>query len=162
MISRIQKSFRSIHFSFGSTSSIITSLALIIGLDFVANAKTVILGSLLIIAIADNISDSFGIHMYQESEGLSHKKVWSLTLSNFFSRFLTSLGFIAIVFLMPLPIAIIFSLFYGLIILSIVSFTISRDRKTNPLKSIIEHLSIAIFVIMISKVFGGIIQNIFQ
>jgi len=62
-------------FSFGSTSAIITNVALIMGLNSAKDAKLAIIGSLLVIALADNVSDSFGIHMYQESEGLSQKRV---------------------------------------------------------------------------------------
>ena len=75
------------------------------------NAKTAIIGSLLVIALADNISDTLGIHMYQESEGLSRKTVWLLTITNFLSRFVTSMGFVAIIAIFPLQIAVILSLY---------------------------------------------------
>ena len=74
-------------YSFGGTSAIITNLALIIGLNTAANAKLSIISGLLIIGLADNISDTLGIHIYQESEGKQTLNVWISTLTNFFSRF---------------------------------------------------------------------------
>jgi hypothetical protein len=54
-------------FSIGATTAITTSMALIAGLTQGGNVKTGIITGLLIIAIADNISDSLGIHIYKES-----------------------------------------------------------------------------------------------
>ena len=50
---------------FGSTSAIITELALIVGLSNSVNARSNMIAGILVIAIADNISDTLGIHIYQ-------------------------------------------------------------------------------------------------
>jgi len=50
-------------FSFGASSAIVTSLAFIVGLSRNPNPRLAIIGSLLVIAVADNISDSLGIHI---------------------------------------------------------------------------------------------------
>ncbi len=149
-------------FSFGSTSAIITNIALIIGLDTAVNAKLAIIGSLLVIALADNISDTLGIHMYQESEGLSQKKVWIQTFTNFFSRLITSLGFILIILIFPSNIAVLVSLVYGLLVLSVVSYMISFGKKTSPWLPIIEHLVIAVFVIILSNFAGKFVISYFR
>jgi hypothetical protein len=62
-------------FSFGATSAIITNLGIITGLDTLTHPKLSIIGALLVIALADNLSDTFGIHIYQESEYLGTKEV---------------------------------------------------------------------------------------
>lgn len=54
-------------FSFGATSSTITSLGIIFGLLTSGNPKASVIGSLLVVAVADNIADSLGIHIYRES-----------------------------------------------------------------------------------------------
>lgn len=146
---------RTVQFSFGTTSAIITNLALIIGLDTATNSKLPIIGSLFVIALADNISDSLGIHMYQESEGLSARRIWFLTATNFFSRFITSLGFILIMLLLPLNTAVYLALIYGLTLLAAVSYIIARSRKMNVSHAIVEHLVIAVTIIFISKMVGG-------
>jgi vacuolar iron transporter family protein len=153
---------QSTKFSFGSTSAIITNIAIIIGLDTAANARLAIIGSLLVVAIADNISDSLGIHVYQESEGLNRKKIWILTITNFLSRLITSLGFVAIILVFPLNIAIVLSVIYGLLILSVVSYIIALSRKINPWPTVLEHLLIAVIVIIVSKLFGYLIVNSFK
>ena len=157
-----KKNLQPTKFSFGSTSAIITNLALIIGLNTTANAKMAIIGSLLVIALADNISDTLGIHMYQESEGLSQKKVWLQTFTNFFSRLITSLGFILIILIFPLNIAAVISLIYGLLVLSVVSYMISLGKKISPWLPIIEHLVIAVFVIILSNFVGKFVISYFR
>jgi VIT1/CCC1 family predicted Fe2+/Mn2+ transporter len=152
---------QSTKFSFGSTSAIITNIALIIGLDTAVNAKTAIIGSLLVMALADNISDTLGIHMYQESEGLSRKRVWLLTFTNFLSRFVTSLGFIAIIAIFPLNVAVVLSLLYGLTVLSTVSYLIAKSKNRRPWNAICEHLLIAAIVITLSRFAGRLILNRF-
>lgn len=100
--------------------------------------------------------------MYQESEGLSQKRVWLLTVTNFFSRLITSLGFVAIIFFLPLQLSVILSLLYGLTILSVVSYIIAKSRHMNPWHTIIEHLLIAIAVILLSKLLGGFVVRTFR
>lgn len=149
-------------YSFGSTSAIITNLAIIIGLNATTKNRMDIIGTLIVIAVADNISDALGIHIFQESQGLPSSIIWVSTFSNFFIRFLTSLGFLLIMFLLPLNIALIISLIYGLLILSIVSYTIAKARNKNPWTAIVEHIIIAVVVIFVSKYFGSMIRDKFR
>ena len=72
-------------FSFGATSSTVTSLGIIFGLLTSGNPKASIIGSLLVIAVADNIADSLGIHIYRESTATNarkHKNVHHQQLHN--------------------------------------------------------------------------------
>jgi len=68
---------------FGATTAIITNMGLVAGLHFGSHAKINIIGSILVIAVADNISDTLGIHIYQESEKVSTKEIWLSTLTIF-------------------------------------------------------------------------------
>jgi VIT1/CCC1 family predicted Fe2+/Mn2+ transporter len=135
---------------FGSTSAIITDLALIVGLANSVNAKTNIIAGLLVIAIADNISDSLSIHIYQEAEGLTKKEVWVSSLTNFLIRLLVSAVFIVMVALLPLRLAIMCSIIFGLLLIMIFSYDIARYRNINPGPAVIEHLLIAVAVIVAS------------
>lgn len=154
---RLRNIFQSTKFSFGSTSAILTNMAIIIGMDTASNAKLTIVGSLLVIAVADNISDSLGIHIFQESEGLNEKKVWLQTITNFLSRLIISLGFVLIILTLPLHIAIVTSIIYGLLVLSVVSYFIALNKKMKPVPAILEHLFIAIIIISLSRFFGKLI-----
>lgn len=141
-------------FSFGATSGIITNLAIITGLRNGAHAKLTIIGSILIVAIADNISDSLGIHVYQESECLDPKEVWLSTATNFFARVLVSATFILLIGLLPIKMAAIISLCWGLLLLSVMSYVIARARKLSPYVGVFEHILIASIVIVASNFIG--------
>lgn len=141
-------------FSFGATSAIITNLALITGLDTIANAKLSIMGGILAIALADNISDSTGIHVFQESECLDKKEVWFSTFSNFFARLLVSLTFVFLIVVLPIKAAVFCSVIWGMALLAFLTYTISKGRGVNPYSAILEHISIAGFVIVASHFCG--------
>lgn len=149
-------------FSFGATSAIITNLGLITGLDTLAYPKISIISGILVVALADNIADSFGIHIYQESECLDSREVWFSTLSNFFTRIFVSLTFIALVASLPLVLAIPCSIFWGLLLLATISYSIAKERKANPFLVILEHIIIASLVVILSHFLGRYIIGRFK
>jgi len=141
-------------FSFGATSAIITNLGLITGLDTLSHPKLSIIGGILVIALADNIADSLGIHIYQESECIGEKDAWFSTITNFLARALISSTFIFLVALLQIRLAVACSVIWGLTLLTIMSYTIAKSRKVNPFQAIFEHVSIAILVIVASHIMG--------
>ncbi|MCX5705275.1 MAG: hypothetical protein NTZ92_04360 [Candidatus Omnitrophica bacterium] len=149
-------------FSFGATAAIITNLALIMGLRTGEHAKVGIIGGMLIIAVADNISDSIGIHVYQESECLAPKEVWLSTFTNFLTRLLVSLTFIAQVAIFPMQVAVITTLIWGLSLLAYISYQIAKDRGLNSYMAMLEHLGIAIVVIAASNFVGKLLITKFK
>jgi len=146
---------------FGSTSAITTSLALIIGLHTVPNAKMNMIGSLLVIAIADNISDSLGIHMYRETETISRKEVWVSTFSNLLARFFVSAIFILCISFLPVSIAVPTAVICGLLLLTVSSYFIAKMKNRNPVGAVGEHVAITIAVMIISKYLVEIIHGLF-
>ena len=148
-------------FSFGSTSAIITNLALMAGLHSQANARISIIGGIMVVALADNISDSFGIHIYQESEKIETREVWTSTIMNFLTRVIVSLSFVALLLLLPLNTAICASLFWGLGLLAVISYLIAKNEAANPYLSILTHLMIAIAVIFLSNLVGDLLISRF-
>jgi len=145
-------------FSFGATAAIITNLAIIVGLR-IGNVKLTIIGAMLVIAIADNISDSLGIHVYQESEGLNAKEVWFSTSTNFLTRVLVSFSFIFLVWVLPINMAVIVSIIWGLLLLSGMSYIIAKAKGINPALAVLEHLAIAVVVIIASNFLGQFIAD---
>jgi vacuolar iron transporter family protein len=146
-------------FSIGATSAIVTSMGLIAGLLHGENARTSTIAGLLVIAIADNISDSLGIHIYKESEGASRQEILSSTFGNFTMRLALALTFVMIVLLLPSYIAIIISSIWGLFLLTILSYLIAKAKNASPVREIILHLAIALMVIAGSKYLGEIITK---
>jgi VIT1/CCC1 family predicted Fe2+/Mn2+ transporter len=144
-------------FSIGGTAAIITSMGLIAGLTQGYNARASIITGLLIVAIADNISDSFSIHIYKESQGSSRREVNISTFGNFMIRLLTVLTFICIVLLFPPTAAFIISSVWGLVLLTMLSYIIAKNRGTRLLREIFWHLTVALLVIICSKLLGTFI-----
>lgn len=93
-------------FSFGGTAAVVTSMALIMGLQAAAATRPAIVSGLLIVAVADNLSDSLSIHMYQESESLEPKAAFRSTVTNFATRLLATLAFILLVVSVPRPLMV--------------------------------------------------------
>lgn len=150
-------------FSFGLTSGIITTLGLMVGLNSGTHSRLVVIGGILIIAIADAFSDALGIHISEESENKhTTKEIWQSTISTFLSKFFFALTFIIPVLLFKLSTAIIISVIYGLSLLTILSFKIAKEQNKKPLKVIAEHLIIAVVVIITTHYVGRFISSIFS
>lgn len=153
--------FNAKKYIFGATSAIITNMAIIAGFHNSTNARLSIIGSLLAIALADNLSDSMGIHIYQEAETTRARDVWFATFTNFSARLLVSFGFIAIVFWLPMNIAVYVATVYGLIMLATFSYIIAKIKNVHPIYAVIEHVLIAIVVIYLSNYLGSFIATKF-
>ena len=143
----------------GATAGIITSIGLVAGLNHGEHAKTSIIAGLLIIAVADNISDSLGIHIYKEAERASQKEINSSTFGNFIARLFLVITFIGIVWFLPPRTAFIVSSIWGLLLLSVLSYLIAKVRNRKPFKEIVAHLLVALAVIIGSRFLGYLISN---
>lgn len=142
-------------FSFGLTSGIITTLGLIVGLHSGTHSRIVIIGGIITIAIADSLSDSVGIHISEESEGKHNsREIWESTISTLVSKFIFSISFVIPVIFLSLSTAIIVSLTWGFSLISIFSYYTAKLGKSKPWKSILEHLAIALIVIVITHYVG--------
>ena len=142
-------------FSFGLTSGIITTLGLMVGLHSGTHSTPVVIGGILIIAIADAFSDALGIHISEESENKhTPKDIWESTIFTFLSKFVSALTFIVPLLLFQLSTAIIVSVIWGLSLLGLFSFYIAKEQKAKPWKIIIEHFAIALIVIVITHYVG--------
>jgi VIT1/CCC1 family predicted Fe2+/Mn2+ transporter len=151
-----------IGFSFGVTSGIITTLGLIVGLHSGTHSKLVIIGGILIIAIADAFSDALGIHISEESENKhSSKEIWESTISTFISKFVFASTFLIPILLLKLSTAIIISVIWGLLVLAILSFNIAKEQQKKPWKIISEHIIIALLVIITTHYVGDWISSTF-
>jgi vacuolar iron transporter family protein len=141
--------------SFGLTSGIITTLGLMVGLNAGTGLKLVVIGGIITIAIADAFSDALGIHLSEESQKRnSSRAVWHSTFTAFFVKLIISASFLIPVLLFSLSVAMIVSVIYGLLLISVFSFFLSRWRDESPFLAMVEHLAIAIVVILITNYVG--------
>ena len=141
--------------SFGLTSGIITTLGIMVGLNEGTGLRLVVIGGILIVAIADAFSDAFGIHISEESSRRNgHKAIWEATFATFFAKLIIALSFLIPIFLFELSIAIKLNLIWGLSLIVVFNYLLAKTRKEKPLKIISEHVLIAIIVIIITFFVG--------
>jgi VIT1/CCC1 family predicted Fe2+/Mn2+ transporter len=146
--------------SFGLTSATITTLGLMVGLHAGTNSKLVVIGGILIIAIADAFSDALGIHISEESENKhTALEIWEATIATFLAKFIFASTFIIALFLLPLTTAIYVNIVYGLVLLGIFSFYLARGQGERPWKVIGEHLLIALVVVIITHYVGDAVRK---
>jgi len=146
-------------FSFGLTSGIITTLGLMVGLNSGTHSKLVVLGGILTIAVADSLSDALGIHIAEESEGKhTEKEIWQSTIATFITKFLFALTFVFPVIFFELTTAMIVSLIWGLLAISVLSYKVAKEHK---LKVVVEHIAITMIVIVVTHFVGAWIGSAF-
>ncbi len=147
--------------SFGLTSAVITTLGLMVGLHSGTHSRIVVLGGILTIGIADAFSDALGIHVSEEADHTrTTRQVWAATLATFLAKFLFGMSFALPVILLPLSSAIIASLVWGILILTLLSYYIARAQNEPPWRIIAEHVGIATVVIAITHWLGDWISSL--
>ncbi|MBU4493627.1 MAG: hypothetical protein KKA61_04610, partial [Nanoarchaeota archaeon] len=117
-------------FSFGLTSGIITTLGIIVGLHSSTHSTIVVIGGIVVIAIADALSDALGIHISEESE-IKHstREIWESTISTFLSKFVFALTFIIPFLLFSLSAAIIASVIWGFSLITMFSLYLAKQQN---------------------------------
>ncbi len=163
---RSEEHSREVGLSFGLTSAVITTLGLVVGLNASTSSQAIVLGAILIIAIADAFSDALGIHMSEESEGVhTPREVWTSTLSTFISKFVFALTFAFPFLLVPSLIdmqgAIIADVAWGFLLLAVFSYRMAKRLNDNAAHVVAEHLGVAILVIALTQAVGSAIRSYF-
>jgi len=148
-------------FSFGLTSGIITTLGMMVGLHSSTGSTMVVIGGVLAIAVADSLSDALGIHISEEAENVhSHKEIWQATISTFLTKLFFASTFIVPILLLPLETAVIASVAYGLSLITIFSAYMARKQGQKVPQVVLEHLTIASAVILITHYVGNFIATL--
>lgn len=129
-------------------------MALITGLGAANAGKASVVSALLIAAVADNLSDSLSVHMYQESERLEQGEAFIGTLSNFATRLMVCLSFVLMIVLVPPQLASICGLLWGMSLLAVLSWILAEQRKVSGVSEVAKHLGVALAIILVSKSVG--------
>ncbi len=145
--------------SFGTPAGIVASMGLIVGLDAATATKATVVGSLLITALADNLTDSLSVHIYQESERLPERRAFLTTVANFVARLIVSVSFIPLFLFLPTSIAIYICVIWGFLLLSGLSYLLAKARGVGALPEIYKHAAVAFVVISVSRAVGLWIQS---
>lgn len=148
--------------SFGLVSGVLTTLGLLIGLGVSTQSKAAVIGGILTIAIADALSDAFGVHLSQESSGEnSNRQVWESTFSTFLSKFIFASTFLIPISIFSIKIALIVSVIWGLLLICVLSILIADDRggKNEKISVLAEHLSLFMVIVFLSYFVGLLIEK---
>ena len=158
----VRKSFK-VGVSFGMVSGVLTTLGLLIGLGVSTQSKVTVIGGILTIAVADALSDAFGVHLSQEASGdSSTKHVWEATVSTFLSKFIFALTFLIPVYFLSIKYAIIVSSLWGLFLIGFLSILISKGMaKKERVEVVLEHFVLFLLVTLSSYFIGILIDRLF-
>jgi VIT1/CCC1 family predicted Fe2+/Mn2+ transporter len=160
----VKKSYKT-GISFGLVSGVLTTLGLLIGLGVGTQSKEVIIGGILTIAVADALSDAFGVHLSQESTGENSKKqIWESTISTFLSKFLLALTFLIPVLVFDIKTARIIDIIWGFVVIISISFLssiLNRVEKKELISAVLEHVLLFIFTVTLSYLIGTFIDKKF-
>jgi vacuolar iron transporter family protein len=148
--------------SFGLTSGIITTLGMMVGLDSGTHSKAVVISGILTIAVADAFSDALGMHISEESNrDTNNSDVWRSTVATFISKLFFALTFLVPVLFLELETSIIVSVIWGLCALTWMSIRMAASKKEKVIGVVMEHLLIAVLVILITHFMGDFIGRNF-
>lgn len=147
---------------FGATSGVITTIGLIVGLHAGTQSMVAVMGGILVVAAADAMSDALGIHLAQESDPDStHDHVWAATIWTFLTKLVVALSFAIPLLWLPLQTAVIASVSWGLLVITLLSAYLARMQRISALPVITEHLVIAIVVVTVSYFIGIWVRTTF-
>ena len=140
---------------FGATSGVITTIGLIAGLNAGTKSLAAVLGGILVVAVADAMSDAMGIHLAQESDPDStHEHIWAATIWTFLTKLVVALTFAFPLIWFPLQVAVAVSVGWGLLVITLLSAYLAKVQNGRVLHVVTEHLLIAVVVVAVSHFIG--------
>jgi VIT1/CCC1 family predicted Fe2+/Mn2+ transporter len=147
---------------FGATSGVITTIGLIVGLYAGTGSLVAVLGGILVIAVADAMSDALGIHLAQEADPDStHEHVWMATVTTFLTKLIVAASFALPLLWLPLPVAVMVCVSWGLFVIAALSLYLAHVQQLAALPIVAEHVLIAIAVVGCSHYIGVWVNTTF-
>ena len=141
--------------SFGATSAIVTSVGLIVGFGSAEVPKSAIVSGLLIVGLADNLTDTLSIHIFQESELLEQRAAFRATIGNFLTRACIAGTFVLLSVLLSGSLAVLACLAWGLTLLVGLTWFVARNRGASVATELLKHIALAAVVILASGLIGS-------
>lgn len=145
--------------SFGITSGVITLLGVIIGLAATGNKSFTLLG-LIVVGVADALSDATGMYVSEESEYVhTHEQILKSAFFTFLGKISTAvLLLIPLLFLELYP-AVITSFSLGLLVVGLLGYFVAKgDKRLNTKVTILKYVSLALIVTLVAY-FVGLFAN---
>jgi len=109
------------------------------------------------------MSDALGIHMAQEADPESSSAhIWTATFSTFLTKLFVALTFALPLIFLPLGVAVIVSVGWGLIVIVLLSYYLANAQKVPVIPVVVEHLAIAVVVVILAHFIGVWVQSVFS
>jgi VIT1/CCC1 family predicted Fe2+/Mn2+ transporter len=137
---------------------------MIVGLNEATSSKLTVFAGIVIMALADGLADAAGFHIVEEAEvengRAKHtmKEVWVSTIVTFIAvgGFIST--FAIPVLLFQLKTAIILDIAWGMLLLILLNYYIARSKKEDASRLILGHISLALFVVIVSYFAGRLMS----
>jgi len=147
--------------SFGLTSGVITTLGMIVGVNASTSSRLAVIAAIVAIAIADAFSDAVAMHVSEESEGAhARKDIWEATIATFLTKFIFAMTFVIPIWFLALDIAVLVDIIWGFMIMTMFNILLARSQEEKILRVVLEHLTIAIVVVLITYFAGSFLSTI--
>ena len=146
----------------GLTTGVITTLGIMVGLYSGTHSRLAVIGGIIVLALADGLSDAVGMHISEEAGRIStRKQIWEATIFTFLSKLGFTLTFLIPILLLEIRFAINVCIAWGLILISIFSTYIARSRGETAHKVVLEHVLLTITVVLASHYIGVFVHETF-
>lgn len=140
---------------FGTTSGVITTCGLLVGLAAGTGSLGAVMGGILVIAVADSMSDALGIHVSEESSpDATSEHVWTATIVTFLAKLIVAASFAIPFSFLPLQAATVTALVWGALLLVLLSWRLAKLQSVAALPVVMEHLFVGTVVITLSHAVG--------
>ncbi|KKS31570.1 hypothetical protein A2380_00820 [candidate division WWE3 bacterium RIFOXYB1_FULL_43_24] len=150
-------------FGFGSTSGVITTLGMIVGLYSSSSDRLAIIGGIFTVSVADALSDALGEHISEESkENPLDADVRNITISTFLTKLIVGLSFVIPFVSLPVAHAVVVSIIYASLVLILLSLRIAKRTGQNRLEVVAEHLLVGFAVVIITFFLGKWVETAFS
>jgi VIT1/CCC1 family predicted Fe2+/Mn2+ transporter len=146
---------------FGLTSGVITTLGVIVGLDAGTHSKLAVLAGILVMAVADALSDAMGMHVSAEAE-MEHttREQWETAFFTFISKLVFTLSFIVPFILFDVQLAILISIGWGLFTTLLFSSEMAKAQGQNLVKLLIQPVTITLLVVLLTYYIGDSVYRL--
>ncbi|MCD6576137.1 MAG: hypothetical protein J7K73_03180 [Nanoarchaeota archaeon] len=141
--------------SFGITSGVITILGVLIGLAATGNKIFTEIG-IIIVGIADALSDAAGMYVSEESEYVhTGKEVLKTAFFTFVGKILTLIVLIIPLAILDLFPAVLVSLVIGVVIMVRLGYVVAKgNKKLKTWRTIAKYVSLVLVVSFVSYFIG--------
>lgn len=148
---------------FGITSGVLTTVGLLVGMNAATESRLAVVAGILVIAMADSLSDSFGMYLSKLGErGSSPAAALRYAFGTFAGKFTFPLTFV-IPLLLPafsLSTAVVIDLVWGAIALSLLSAEQALVSQDSMIRTIGRNVGLAILIICLSTAIGMVVPKI--